>query len=132
MNKRLLSKKVKVSFITEAEKAKGLGETEKVQKESGKFNKEGLEDGYTKLSDLYKFDEGEDDAMKVERAGEGRGGGRFIHMEEIDFPLSCLALPLRASLSCLLAIFRSLPGAARSLRRTTRPGSHNSTSSSSS
>jgi hypothetical protein len=62
MKKRFLTKKIK---ITEAEsKHPGLTTAEKAQKESKKFNTEGLKDGYTKLSDLYKYDNGDDDALE--------------------------------------------------------------------
>ncbi len=65
MNKRFLTKNIKINTISEAEaKARGLDVTDKVKKESKKHNDEGLKDGYTKLADLYKFDEGEDNALK--------------------------------------------------------------------
>jgi len=52
MNKRFISKNIKVTFINEAEKAKGLKDTESVQNQSKKHNTEGL-NTYTKLKDLY-------------------------------------------------------------------------------
>ena len=56
MKKSILGKNIKVTMVSEEEsKAKGLADTEKVQKESGKFNKEAIE-AYTKLKDLYDFD----------------------------------------------------------------------------
>lgn len=62
MKKRFLTKKIRIS---EAEsKHPGLTTAEKAQKESKKFNTEGLKDGYTKLADLYDFDKGEEDALE--------------------------------------------------------------------
>jgi len=64
MKRSILGKNIKVTMVSEQEsKAKGLADTEKVQKESGKFNKEGME-AYTKLKDLYDFDNGEEDALE--------------------------------------------------------------------
>ena len=63
MKKSILGKNIKVTMVSEETKAKGLADTEKVQKESGKFNKEALE-SYTKLKDLYDFDSGEEDALE--------------------------------------------------------------------
>jgi hypothetical protein len=66
MNKKFLTKNIKVSIITEEEKAKGLKDTESVQKQSKKHNDEGLKDGYSKLSDLYDFDTTKDEVALEE------------------------------------------------------------------
>jgi hypothetical protein len=63
MSKKFLTKNIKVSFINEEEKAKGLKDTESVQKQSKKHNTEGI-NTYTKLKDLYNFDDGEEDALE--------------------------------------------------------------------
>jgi hypothetical protein len=101
MNKRFLTKNIKINTITEAEaKAKGLGETEKIQKQSKKHNDEGLKDGYTKLSELYDFDNGKDenalenppkvnredelDAYEIEAKGAGKMQGIKYDNEDTD------------------------------------------------
>ena len=64
MAKKFLTKNIKIKTVSEAEtKAKGLQDTEKVQKDSKKINSDAL-NTYTKLKDLYKFDEGEENALK--------------------------------------------------------------------
>jgi hypothetical protein len=60
MNKRFITKNIKVSFVNEDE-VKGLSVAKKAHKESGKINKSGIEDGYTKLKDLYDYDTTKDE-----------------------------------------------------------------------
>ena len=63
MKRSILGKNIKVTVVNEEAKPKGLTDTEKVQKESGKFNKEAM-GAYTKLKDLYDFDDSDEDALE--------------------------------------------------------------------
>jgi hypothetical protein len=63
MKKSILGKNIKVTMVNEEAKPKGLTDTEKVQKESGKFNDDAMK-AYTKLADLYDFDNGDEDALE--------------------------------------------------------------------
>jgi len=63
MKKSILGKNIKVTMVSEEAKPKGLEVAEKARKESGKFNDDAMK-AYTKLSDLYKFDNGDEDALE--------------------------------------------------------------------
>ena len=63
MKKSILGKNIKVTVVNEEAEPKGLVDTKKVQKESGKFNADAL-GAYTKLTDLYKFDDSDEDALE--------------------------------------------------------------------
>ena len=63
MKKSILGKNIKVTMVSEEAKPKGLEVAEKARKESGKFNEDAME-AYTKLADLYDFDNGDEDALE--------------------------------------------------------------------
>lgn len=65
MKKQFLTKNTKIT-IKEAVTniPAGLTATEKVQKESGKFNDDAMKDVKSKLSKVYDFDKGEENALK--------------------------------------------------------------------
>jgi len=64
MGKKFLTKNIVIKTVNEADiKAKGLDYTEKIQRDSKKINDAAM-NTYTKLKDLYKFDEGSEDALE--------------------------------------------------------------------
>jgi hypothetical protein len=63
MKKSILGKNIKVTVVNEEAKPKGLEVAEKARKESGKVNDDAMK-AYTKLADLYDFDNGDEDALE--------------------------------------------------------------------